>query len=107
MLSLEALREDPPLTLPVSGGFSVPWLWLLISSLCLCLHMAFSPVFWVADIPFSSLDLGPKFRMISLQEDPLEKGMATHSSILAWKIFWTEEPSRLQFMGLQRVRLTD
>ena len=37
-------------------------------------------------------------------EDPLEKGMATHSSILAWRIPWTEEPSRLQFMGSQRVR---
>ena len=38
------------------------------------------------------------------QEDPLEKGMATHSSILAWRIPWTEEPDRLQSMGLQRVR---
>ena len=35
------------------------------------------------------------------QEDPLEKGMATHSSILAWRILWTEEPSRLQSMGLK------
>ena len=32
------------------------------------------------------------------QEDPLEKGMATHSSILAWEIPWTEEPGGLQFM---------
>ena len=38
------------------------------------------------------------------QEDPLEKEMATHSSILAWEISWTEEPGRLQYMGLQRVR---
>ena len=37
-------------------------------------------------------------------EDPLEKGMATHSSILAWRIPWTEEPGELQSMGLQRVR---
>ena len=36
-------------------------------------------------------------------EDPLEKGMATHSSILAWKILWTEEPGRLWSMGSQRV----
>ena len=36
-------------------------------------------------------------------EDALEKGMATHSSILAWKIPWTEEPGRLQSMQLQRV----
>ena len=38
------------------------------------------------------------------QEDPLEKAMATHSSILAWRISWTEEPGRLQSMGSQRVR---
>ena len=37
------------------------------------------------------------------REDPLEKRMATHSSILAWKILWTEEPGGLQSMGLQRV----
>ena len=37
-------------------------------------------------------------------EDPLEKEMATHSRILAWKIPWTEEPDRLQSMGSQRVR---
>ena len=37
------------------------------------------------------------------EEDPLDKGMATHSSILAWSIPWTEEPGRLQSMGLQRV----
>ena len=36
------------------------------------------------------------------QEDPLEKEMATHSSILAWRIPWTEEPGRLQSMGLQK-----
>ena len=36
-------------------------------------------------------------------EDPLEKEMATHSSILAWKIPWMEEHGRLQYMGLQRV----
>ena len=37
------------------------------------------------------------------QEDPLEKGMATHSSILAWRIPWTEELGGLQTMGPQRV----
>ena len=37
-------------------------------------------------------------------EDPLEEEMATHSSILAWQILWTEEPSGLQSMGSQRVR---
>ena len=38
------------------------------------------------------------------QEDSLEKGMAPHSSIIAWRIPWTEEPSGLQSMRLQRVR---
>ena len=37
-------------------------------------------------------------------EDPLEQEMATHSSILAWKIPWTDEPGGLQSMGLQRVK---
>ena len=38
------------------------------------------------------------------QEDPLEKGMATHSYIIAWRIPQTDEPGKLQSMGLQRVR---
>ena len=38
------------------------------------------------------------------QEDPLEEGMATHSSIFAWEIPWTEEPGQLQSIGSQRVR---
>ena len=37
-------------------------------------------------------------------EDPLEEGMATHSSVLAWRISWAEEPGRLQSVGWQRVR---
>ena len=37
-------------------------------------------------------------------EDPLEKGMATHSSILVWRIPWTEEPDRLESTGLKRAR---
>jgi len=43
------------------------------------------------------------------QEDPLEKGMATHSSIPAWRIPWTEEPDRLQSMGVTKslTRLSD
>ena len=42
------------------------------------------------------------------QEDPLEEEMATHSSILAWRIPWTEEPDRLQSMGSQsRTQLSD
>ena len=38
------------------------------------------------------------------REDPLEKGMAAHSSILAWRFPWTEEPGGLQSMGLQRIK---
>ena len=40
--------------------------------------------------------------MWEMQKIPLEKGMATHSSILAWRIPWTEEPDRLQSVGSQR-----
>ena len=50
------------------------------------------PAMWETQVRFLGL------------EDPLEKGMATHSSILAWRIPWTEEPGGLQSMGLQRVR---
>ena len=46
--------------------------------------------------------------MVLGQEDPLEKGMATHSSILAWRIPWTEEPGGRLSIGLQsRTRLSD
>ena len=38
------------------------------------------------------------------QEDSLEEGMATHSSVLEWRMPWTEEPGRIQSMGLQRIR---
>ena len=41
------------------------------------------------------------------REDPLEKEIATHSSILAWGIPWTEEPGRLQSMGLQELDMTE
>ena len=40
-------------------------------------------------------------------EDPLEKGMATHSSALAWRIPWTEEPGRLQSVGSQELDMTE
>ena len=41
------------------------------------------------------------------REDPLEKGVATHSSILAWEIPWAEEPGRLQSMGSQKLDITE
>ena len=52
-----------------------------------------------------SLPATQETQVLSLgQEDPLEKGMATHSSILAWKFPWTEELGKLLSMGSQRVR---
>ena len=51
-----------------------------------------------------SLPTNAQIQVQSLgQEDPLEEGMATHSTILAWKIPWTEEPRGLQSTGLQRI----
>ena len=46
----------------------------------------------------------PAMQATWVQKIPLEEGMATHSSILAWRILCTEEPGRLQSMGLQTVR---
>ena len=40
-------------------------------------------------------------------EDPLEKGMATHSNVLDWRIPWTEEPGKLQFMGCKELDTTE
>ena len=58
--------------------------------------------------PSSISDVGSEMQETWVQslswEDPLEEKMATHSSILAWKIPWTEEPGRLQPIGSQRVR---
>ena len=60
--------------------------WIMVAQMVKCL-----PAMWETRVQF----LG--------QEDPLEKEMAIHSSTLAWKIPWTEEPDRLQSMGSQRV----
>ena len=58
---------------------------------------------WVKNLP--AMQETQKMRVQSLgQEDPLEEGMASHSSILVWRIPWTEEPSGLQSLGSQRVR---
>ena len=53
----------------------------------------------VKNLPASAGDVGS----IPGWEDPLEEEMATHPSILAWRVPWTEEPGGLQFVGLQRV----
>ena len=63
--------------------------------------------YWASLVAQTVKDL-PAMQEIQVQslgrEDPLEKGMAMHSSILAWKIPWTEEPGGLHSTGLQRVR---
>ena len=67
----------------------------------------FSRVIWASPVAqvVKNLPAMQETQVWSLgQEDPLEKGMATHSSILAWRIPWTEKPGRLQSMGSQRVR---
>ena len=56
----------------------------------------------VKNLPANARDMG-SIQCLG-QEDPLEKEMATHSSILAWEIPWADEPVGLQSMGLQRVR---
>ena len=64
--------------------------------------------FWGASLVGQAVKFLPAMRETWVQsldwEDPLKKEMATHSSILAWKIPWTEEPGGLQSMGSQRVR---
>ena len=56
----------------------------------------------------SALQDMQEMRVRSLgQKDPLEEGMAAHSSILAWRIPWTEEPGGLQSMGSQTVDMTE
>jgi len=66
----------------------------------MCIEMVSLVVQTVKNLPAMQ-----KTRVQSLgQEGPLENGMATHSSILAWRIPWTEEPGRLQSMESHRVR---
>ena len=74
-----------PMTLHLNGGWGegLPW-WLSVGKESAC-------------------HAGDRVRSLG-QKDPLEKGMAAHSGILAWRIPWTEEPDGLQSMGSQRVR---
>ena len=71
------------------------------------LLISYSLTFWASLVAQSvkNLPAVQETRVQSLGwEDPLEKEMATHSSILSWKISWTEEPGGLQSMASQRVR---
>ena len=56
----------------------------------------------VKNLPANAGDIDTQVQFLGL-EDPLEEGIAAHSSILAWRIPWTEEPGRVQSIGSQRV----
>ena len=58
---------------------------------------------WVKQLQLSLPAMQETWVQSLIQEDPLEKEMATHSSILAWKIPWTEETGVLQSMGSQKI----
>ena len=64
-----------------------------------------SPMALVVKNPHAMQEIQEMWVQSLGREDPLEQGMATHSSILTWRILWTEESGGLQSMGLQRVRL--
>ena len=104
------------LKLPVWLVLTFYWIALISSTWVtqtLALHLSttsllLSPIFGWASLMAQTVKNLPAMQEIRVrflgQEDPLEKEMVTHSSILAWKISWTEEPGGLQSMGLQRVR---
>ena len=79
------------------------------SSRALCFIIIFSRLPWWFRVVVKNLPARQETQVRFLcQEDPLEKGMATHSSTLAWRILWTEEPGRLQSIGLQgQTQLSD
>ena len=114
--------------LTVLSEGSIPGLSLWLGDGCL-LHVFTSSFFFVTKLPLHLRisvvsDKGPPYWFHGLprwlsgkesawqetlvptlgQEDPLEKEMAAHSSLLAWKIPWTEEPGKLQSMGLEKRR---
>ena len=91
---------------------SMPWTPLAIGRSLWTLQLGYSgwhsgKVFWaspVAQMVKNPPAMWETWVLYLGWEDPLEKGRATPSSILAWKVPWTEEPGRLQSMELQRIR---
>ena len=73
------------------------------SELCLTMKRASQVAQWVKNLPARQEMQETQVQSLGW-EDPLEEEMATHPSSLAWRIPWTEEPSGLQFMGLQKRR---
>ena len=67
-----------------------------------CLSWPSQVAQWVRNLP-AAQEMWEIWVHFLVQEDPLEVGMATHSSVFAWRIIWTEEPGRLQSIGWQRV----
>ena len=97
MFPMKALRKNPSLHLPTSASTQ--------QSLAFFGITPFSAWAFLMAQMEKNLPAMQKTRVQSLDlEDPLEKARATHSSIFAWEIKWTEKPSGLQSMGLQRVR---
>ena len=107
------------LTLPAHCFLFCPWLFWFLCGPSIEFNLFFLSVFFCFFFLWSkhSLSLCLRVSMVKNlpamqqtwvwpqdQEDPLEKEMETHSSILAWRIPWTEKPGRLQSMGLQRVK---
>ena len=74
-----------------------------VSYLVITLYLGFPAGLAVKNLPVMQ-ELQETWVQSLSQEDPLEEGMVTHSSILAWEISWAEEPGGLQSMGSQGVR---
>ena len=80
-------------------------IWILISGIGLFLNLILPTGFPCVAQLVKNLPAMQEIWLRSLgQEDPLEKGLATYSSILAWRIPWREEPGGLQSIGSQKVR---
>ena len=75
----------------------------LSGSLCLVLYLWLQGFPGGSDSKESAFNVEDPALIPEFQEDPLEKGVVTHSSVFAWRIPWTEEPGGLQSMGSQRV----
>ena len=103
-MSISVFQFIPPLLSPLVAIHFI--LYIGVSTSVLQIR-SFIPFFWASQVVLKSLpaNAGAKMQVQSLGwEDPLEEGMATHSSILSWRIPWIEEPGGLQFIGMQRVR---
>ena len=89
---------------PIYYFSHLPFIYMLCSYFALNTPKAFVGASWLAQMVNNLPAMQENWVRSPGCKDPLEKGMATHSSIIAWRIPWTEEPSRLQSMGSQRVR---